>query len=258
MIRGLAIAGRQLDEPRFIDAALAALDFLRANAWRDGVLYAAWKAGEARFPAYLDDYAYLLDALVEALQSRFRAEDLRFACDIAEALLERFADRERGGFWFTAAGDDPPLHRPKSFADEAMPSGNGIAAQALARLGWLTGETRYLDAAEEALRGAWPAIARAPEAHAAMLNALDEYLDPVEIVIIRGGAADAEAWRRELARAYSPRRMVVAIPADATGLPEALAGKRARDRTLAYVCRGPVCSEPVHDIAALAISGEST
>jgi uncharacterized protein YyaL (SSP411 family) len=257
MVRGLAIAGRQLDEPRFIDAALAALDFLRANAWREGVLYAAWKAGEARFPAYLDDHAYLLDALIEALQSRFRAEDLRFACGVADALLERFADRERGGFWFTAAGNDPPLHRPKSFADEAMPSGNGVAAQALARLGWLTGETRYLDAAEAALRGAWPAIARAPEAHAAMLIALDEYLDPVQIVIIRGDGADAEAWRRELARAYAPRRMVVAIPADATGLPEALAGKRALDRTLAYVCRGPVCSEPIHDIAALAISGES-
>jgi uncharacterized protein YyaL (SSP411 family) len=141
MVRGLAIAGRQLDEPRFIDAALGALDFLRANAWRDGVLYAAWKGGEARFPAYLDDHAYLLDALVEALQSRFRAGDLRFACEIADALLARFADGERGGFWFTAAGNDPPLYRPKSFADEAMPSGNGVAAQALARLGWLTGET---------------------------------------------------------------------------------------------------------------------
>ena len=118
MIRGLAIAGRQLDQPRLIDAALAALDFLRANAWRDGMLYAAWKAGEARFPAYLDDYAYLLDALLESLQSRFRAADLQFCLEIADALLDRFADRERGGFWFTAAGQDPPLYRPKGFADD--------------------------------------------------------------------------------------------------------------------------------------------
>ncbi len=256
MVRGLAIAGRQLDEPRFIDAALGALDFLRSNAWRDGVLYAAWKGGEARFPAYLDDHAYLLDALVEALQTRFRADDLRFACEIADVLLARFADRERGGFWFTAAGNDPPLYRPKSFADEAMPSGNGVAAQALARLGWLTGEMRYLDAAEAAVRGAWPALVRAPEAHAALLNALDEYLDPVEIVVIRGVAAEVEAWRRDLARAYAPRRMVIAIPADASGLPEALAGKRARDRTLAYVCRGPACSEPIYDAAAFAVSGQ--
>jgi uncharacterized protein YyaL (SSP411 family) len=256
MIRGLAIAGRQLDEPPYVDAALAALDFLRANAWRNGMLYAAWKGGEARFPAYLDDHAYLLDALVEALQSRFRAEDLRFACEIADQLLERFADRERGGFWFTASGQDPPLYRPKGFADEAMPSGNGVAAQALARLGWLTGETRYLDAAEAAVRGAWTALARAPEAHAAMLIALDEYLDPPEIVIIRGVAAEAEAWRRELARGYSPRRRVFAIPSGTAGLPEALASKRARERTLAYVCRGPVCSEPIYALEALAVSGE--
>ena len=102
--------------------------------------------------------------------------------------MSKFADRERGGFWFTAEGEDPPLHRPKGFADDAMPSGNGVAAKALARLGWLTGETRYLDAAEATIRGGFASLARAPEAHAAMLIALDEYLDPVEIVVIRGAA----------------------------------------------------------------------
>src|SRR5688572_4357481 len=122
-----------------------------------------------------------------------------------------------------------------------MPGGNGVAAQSLARLGWLTGETRYLDAAEAAVRGAWPSLVRGPEAHASVLNALDEFLDPVEILIIRGDAADAESWRRQLVQNYAPRRMVVAIPADATGLPEALTAKRALVRTVAYVCRGPVC-----------------
>ncbi len=251
MIRGLAIAGRQLDEPGLVDAALEALDFLRANAWRDGALYASWKSGEARFPAYLDDHAFLLDALLEALQSRFRIDDLNFACQVADVLLERFADRERGGFWYTAAGQDPPLFRPKSFADDATPGGNGVAAQALARLGWLTGETRYLDAAEAAVRGAWPSLARGPEAHASVLNALDEFLDPVEIVIIRGDAAGAESWRRQLARGYAPRRMVVAIPTDSTALPEALATKVARERTVAYVCRGPVCSQPLESLSEL-------
>ena len=132
-----------------------------------------------------------------------------------------------------------------------MPSGNGVAALALARLGWLTGETRYLDAAEAAVRGAWPGLVRAPEAHAAMLNALDEHLDPVEIVVIRGAADDVEAWRGELARAYSPRRMVIAIATTVTGLPEALALKRPREQVVAYVCRGPVCSDPVSNLTAL-------
>jgi hypothetical protein len=254
MIRGLAIAGRLLDEPALTDAAVGAVDFLRREAWRDGVLHAAWKDGVARFPAYLDDHAFLLDALLEVMQSRFRPGDLRFACEIADRLLARFADGERGGFWFTAEGEDPPLCRPKSFADESMASGNGVAAQALARLGWLSGHTRYLDAAEAAVRGALPSMARAPQAHASMLIALDEQLDPVEIVIVRGEAVESGQWLRQLAREYTPRRMSVAIPADATGLPETLAVKSARGRTVAYVCRGPVCSEPRFKPEDLALS----
>jgi uncharacterized protein len=254
MIRGLAIAGRLLDAPALADAALAAIDFLRREAWREGVLYSTWKDGQARFPAYLDDHAFLLEGLLESMQARFRGQDLRFACDIADALLERFADREAGGFWFTAAGADPPMQRPKGYADEAVPSGNGIAAQALARLGWLTGEVRYLDAAEATIRGGYPSLARAPEAHAALLNALDEYLEPVEIVVIRGTAQDAAAWQASIARGFAPRRMVFAIPADAAGLPEALAAKQPREKTIAYICRGPVCSEPIDSSLALAPS----
>jgi len=254
MIRGLAIAGRLLDEPALVDAAQAAIDFLRREAWRDGRLHAAWKDGAARFPAYLDDHAFLLDALLESLQARFRSEDLDCACRLADELIERFADRELGGFWFTAAGEDPPLARPKGFADESMASGNGVAAQALARLGWLTGETRYLEAAQAAVRGGWASLERAPGAHAAMLNALDEQLDPVEIVVVRGRGEELESWRAALGRAWSPRRLVIAIPDDATRLPEALAAKRARERTIAYVCRGPVCSEPIDRLDAPGLS----
>jgi uncharacterized protein len=251
MIRGLAVAGRLLEEPALTDAAQRAIDFLRAHVWQDGRLFAGWKDGTARHPAYLDDHAFLLDALLESLQSRFRSEDLRFALEIADALLADFADRENGGFWFTAAGRDPPLYRPKGYVDDATPSGNGVAARALARLGWLTGDTRYLDAAEAAIRGGFPSLARGPEAHAALLGALDEYLAPVEIVIVRGTGPGLREWHAALARAYLPRRMVVAIPSDAAGLPEALAGKPPRRKTVAYVCRGPVCSEPVESLAAL-------
>ena len=254
MIHGLAIAGRLLAAPALTDAALAAIDFLRRELWRDGRLHAAWKNGAARFPAYLDDYAFLLEALLEALQSRFRSEDLEFAHQVADTLLERFADREHGGFWFTAEGADTPLGRSKGFVDEAMASGNGVAARALARLGWLTGETRYLDAAEATVRGGYASLARAPEAHAALLVALEEYLEPVEIVIVRGQGEELAAWQAALAGVYASRRMVIAIPADARRLPEALASKRARSHAVAYVCRGPVCSEPIEQLDAAVLS----
>jgi len=251
MIRGLAIAGRLLAAPELTEAAQQAIDFLRSHCWRGGRLYASWKDGEARHPAYLDDHAFLLDALLESLQSRFRTEDLDFALAIAERLLADFADRELGGFWFTASGQDPPLYRPKAYVDDATPSGNGVAAQALARLGWLTGEARYLDAAEAAVRGGFPSLARAPEHHAALLNALDEFLAPAEIVVVRGSGQELGEWQAALGRRYAPRRMVIAIPSGATGLPEAIANKTPRGRTVAYVCRGPVCSEPVESFAAL-------
>jgi hypothetical protein len=251
MIRGLAISGRLLGEAGHIDAAIQAVDCLRRNCWRDGGLLAVWKKGAAPLTAYLDDHAFLLDGLLELLQARFRSADLAFACDLAGALLGRFVDRERGGFWFTAQGQDPPLGRPKGFADDATPAGNGVAAQALARLGWLLGETRYLDAAEATLRGGWTSLSRVPQAHTAMLNALEEYLEPVEIVVIRGSGVSAAEWSAALARLYAPRCMVVAIPADAAGLPEALASKRARDGTVAYLCRGPQCTEPIEDLPRL-------
>jgi uncharacterized protein YyaL (SSP411 family) len=88
-----------------------------------------------------------------------------------------------------------------------------------------------------------------------MLNALDEQLAPVEIVIIRGAAEDAAAWLRKLSSRYDPRRMTLAVPAGETRIPEAIAGKRARAGAVAYVCRGPVCSEPVLDVEALLLSG---
>jgi hypothetical protein len=251
MIRGLAIAARALDRPDFAAAATGAVDFLRAHCFRDGQLYAAWKDGRARFPAYLDDHAFLLDGLVELLQARWRSADLDFARTLAEALLARFEDRGRGGFWFTAEGRDPPLHRPKGFADEATPSGNGVAALALARLGWLLGETRYLDAAERTLRGGWASVNRAPQAHTMMLTALEEFLHPPQVVILRGPEGEAQAWSQALAPLYAPRRLVLAVPSDADGLPEALAAKAPRATTVAYLCEGPQCSEPIDELPRL-------
>jgi hypothetical protein len=251
MIHGLAIAARALDRPDFAAAATVAVDFLREHCLLDGELYAAWKDGRARFPAYLDDHAFLLYGVLELLQARWRAEDLEFARMLAEALLARFEDRERGGFWFTAEGRDPPLYRPKGFADEATPSGNGVAVFALARLGWLLGDTRYLEAAERTLHGGWASVTRAPQAHTMMLTALEEHLHPPQIVILRGARGDVDSWSKALAPLYAPRRMVLAIPTDAPGLPEALASKAPRNTTVAYLCEGPQCSEPIDDLPRL-------
>ncbi len=252
-IRGLAIAGRALGRDDLVDAASDAVDFLRTNLVHDGRLLASYKDGEARFAAYLDDHAFLLDALLELLQARWNPAHLDFAVAIAELLLEHFEDREHGAFWFTANDSEQLIHRSKPFADEAVPSGNGIAALALQRLGFLLGETRYLDAAEKTLRAAWRAISEIPFGHVSLLAALEEYLEHPEIIVIRGDDDEIARWRDSASRHYAPRRLVFAIGADETGLPGALADRKALDgETVAYRCLGTHCEMPVTTWEALA------
>jgi uncharacterized protein YyaL (SSP411 family) len=143
------------------------------------------------------------------------------------------------------------IHRSKTFADESVPAGNALAARALLHLGLLVGDTRYLDAAERTVRAALPALERVPHAHSAMLLALEEHIEPPTLVLIRGGAAQSEEWRAELTKLYAPKRLVFAIPNDAAGLPANVATKAAGTETLAYVCRGTTCSEPVRSMSAL-------
>ena len=251
-IRGLAIAGRALERDDLIDAAAGAVDFIRSTLVVDGRLLASFKDGEARFPAYLDDHAFLVDALLELLQARWSGEHLDFAISLADTLLEHFEDTWDGGFFFTANDHEELIHRPKPLADESVPSGNGIAAFALQRLGFLLGETRYLDAAERTLRAAWRAMDEYPHGHVTLLTALEEYLAHPEIVIIRGDD-DAERWRDAAAKLYAPRRLVFAIARDEDALPGALADRAAKDDdTVAYRCLGTHCELPVTSWEALA------
>ena len=250
-IRGFAIAGRAAQRDDLINAASDAINFIRDNLMVDGRLFASFKDGRARFPAYLDDHAFMVDAILAQLQSRWDTSHLMFAIELADLLLEHFEDRRNGGFYFTAGDHEQLMHRPKTLADESMPSGNGVAAFALQRLGHLIGEQRYIDAAERTLRSAWKAMDEYPHGHVTLLAALEEYLTPPEIVVIRG--SDAETWRDSAARLYAPTRMLVAIPETDDELPGLLAERKASDgETLAYRCVGTHCELPVKTWEALA------
>jgi hypothetical protein len=252
MIKGLAIAARVLNRPDLAQAATAAVDFIRSTLWRDGRLLATYKDGRAHLPAYLDDYAFLADALLELLQTRWRSSDLEFARQLTEVLLSQFEDPEAGGFFFTAADHEKLIHRSKTYSDDSMPSGNGIAASVLCRLGFLLGELSFVDAAERTLKAAWPMLQQYPQAHMSLLNALQDFLASAQILIIRGDAPQIEHWSASLGALYAPTRMIFAIPRDAAGLPPALAAKRATADTVAYVCTGMTCSAPLTDLNAIA------
>jgi hypothetical protein len=225
-IAGLAAAARTLDRADYVDAAARAVAFLREHCWFDGRLLAAHKDGRSRFPAYLDDHAFLAWGLLELLQARWHGPWLAWAIELTETMLAHFEDRAAGGFYFTADDHEALILRPMTFGDDATPAGNGMAARVLLRLGFLLGETRYLDAAERTLR--------APT-----------------IVVLRGTADDLAAWRTELDKLYEPRRLVLAVPHEARDLPAAIADKRPQAATVAYVCRGTNCSAPLGTLGDL-------
>jgi uncharacterized protein YyaL (SSP411 family) len=251
MVRGLAMASRALGREDLAETADNAIQFIKQQLYKDGQLYASYKDGRARFEAYLDDHAFLLDAILELLQARWNSEHLDFAIELADRLLADFSDTEKGGFYFTSVQHEKLIHRTRSFSDDSLPSGNAIAALALSRLGHLLGEPRYLQAAENTLRAGFTAMQEFPHGHAALITALDEYLEPPEVIIIRGTATEAEEWSRSISAIYAPRRLVYAIPADAR-LPQSLATKQAANTTIAYVCRGTACTAPINSLQQLA------
>ncbi len=247
VIEGLAAAGRRLGEPGYVDTALAARDFLGEQSWDGERLFAVWRDGRRQQPAFLDDYAALLHALLACLEVRWRDRDLAFARVLADALLDHFEDREAGGFFQTGDFHEALPYRPKPVTDESAPSGNGLAALALDTLGHLVGEPRYIEAARATVAAAMSALKRDPLAHATGVRALAQQFEPIEIVRVTGEADTVAALVAQRDARYRPQRRVFAVPPDSTsGL--ALASDR---RVAAQHCRGPQCETVATDPATV-------
>ena len=250
MIRGMTRAARTFNERRWLASALRAADFIRSTLWRNDRLRATYKDGKAHLNAYLDDHAFLLDALLELMQTEFRNEDLRFARELAELLLAQFEDAEHGGFYFVSHDHEQLIHRAKPGHDGATPSGNGIAAFALQRLGHAIGEPRYLAAAERAIRLFYPALEREPSALVSLAAALEECLEAPHTVVMSGPEHELARWRQALDASYRPNVLAIAIPPGARELPAAMA-RPAGAVVNAWVCRGATCLPPIADLAEL-------
>jgi len=257
MVKGMARAARVFERPEWLESARRSLAFIRGTLWRNGRLLATFKDGKAHLNAYLDDHAFLIDALLELLQCDFRPDDIGFARELAEILLARFEDRSAGGFYFVSDDHEKLIHRAKPGHDNATPSGNGIAAFALQRLGHVLGEPRYLDAAARALRLYYPAMERQPSGFVSLATALEEYLAPPSVLVLRGDAGEAAAWQRALAHHYRPNALILAPAAGLNGLPEALDKPAPGRGVSAWLCQGAACLPPISDLESLerALSG---
>jgi len=257
MIGTLATVGRVLGEPRFVDAARAAADFLWSAVRRDGRLLHQWTKGEARQDAFLDDHAFLAAACLDLHEATGEPVHLQRAVALIDALDARFHDADAGGYFFTPHDGEALIARTKSGADGSIPSGNAVAAVALLRLHDRTGDARHRERAEEILRLYQDAAARNPFGYATWLEALDRWAaGATEIVVVgrRDDPAAAGLWR--VAReAYVPLGERAWVEPD---VPDEARPAFARERVApdgratAWVCRAFACSAPVHDPAALA------
>ncbi len=255
MLAAFAEAGRALDRPDYVAAAVANAEFLHATMRQpDGRLLRSWKDGAgARYNAYLEDYAFLADGLLALYQTTFDPRWFIWARELADRMLDHFRD-PAGGFFDTSDDHEELLHRPKDVQDNATPSGNGMAAHVLLRLGLYTGEGRYWDTAERMVGGLYEAMARYPSAFAHWLGAAAFILgQPQEIAIIGDTvASDARALLNEIFDRYRPNVVVACGEDDAATLPLLANRPQLDGRATAYVCRRFVCRQPVAEPAALA------
>ncbi|MBS1269694.1 MAG: hypothetical protein MAG794_00645 [Gammaproteobacteria bacterium] len=248
MVRGMAHAGLHLVEPAFVESASNALKFIRENLWQDGRLRATTKDGVTRLNAYLDDYVFLIDALLAMNQWSWANEMVDWMAELADFVIEHFEHKPTGGMYFTSNDHEALLHRDKPTMDDATPSGNGVAARVFLRLGHLLAEPRYLQAGERILKALSGVMGRYPSAHGALMEALCEYHEPVETVVIRGSPEGIAEWR-SACTGYYPNRQVFSINGQTTGdLPGIIENMTPRGGVAAYVCRGTECSEPITNL----------
>ena len=259
MIHGMAITGRLLNKPDYIESASKAAYFLKNQCWKNGQLFASTKDGKVSLKAYLDDYAFLIYGLLELLQSHWDNTLYQWTLELADTLLAEFEDTEYGGFYFTSHNHEDLIQRLKTFSDDAIPAGNAIAALSLNRLGYLAGRQHYIDAAERCLQSAWRSINNAPISHCALLNALNEYLTPPDILIIRShkttdsGAKNKEdetSWNALIRQHHLPTTLIYDIPASEKPH-STLAEKIAGDTNRAYPCTGMQCQNSIENTADL-------
>jgi uncharacterized protein YyaL (SSP411 family) len=248
MISALADAGAVLERADYVDAAARCAGFVLGSLrGEDGRLLRTWKDARARLNAYLEDHAYLLEALLTLYEASFDPRWFMEAEALAGAMIERFADEEKGGFFETSSDHERLVARRKDFEDHPIPAGNSSAAYGLLRLAALTGNHEYQKQAVGVLRLLHELAPKHPTAFAHLLQALDFHLSPTREVALVG--EDTRALERVVRGAFRPHLVLAGGESDGVPL---LDGRTLVDgRPAAYVCEHFACKAPVTDPAEL-------
>ncbi len=272
MLGSMARAALVLDEPKWLDAAIRNLEFLQSHLWvpgtneasqaADGIasrassdtarrpvgtLFHRWRDGQRDSAQLVDDYAFLLDGVLDLYEATLDPAHLVFATNLADAMIARFHDSEDGGFWQSAGEAGDLILRVKEDYDGAEPSGNSVAALALLRLAAITDRSEYRGAAEGTLRLFGERLMKTPQAMPAMLSAVDFSLEEPRRVVVAGDRASDAV--RDLLRAahgvFQPFHVILGTAGPVEPFARTLPARD--DRPTAYVCTGTACQAPTHD-----------
>jgi uncharacterized protein YyaL (SSP411 family) len=252
MISAFAKASAVLRDKRYLEAAERAVSFLLSSMYdsKSNRLLRRFCEGEAAVPAFLDDYAFFAQALIDLFEASFNPAYLEIAVNLAKNGFAQFEDTEHGGFFSTAGGASDLLLHMKDDYDGAEPSGNSVAADVLLRLAHLTGDSSFRDRAERCLRWVAPRLEAQPTMAPQMLVALGRWLSEPEQVVIRcdGMTPEVESLLAERRQKFSPSSVLVVITDDSAEklAPTApfLSQLERKGRITLYKCRNFACALP--------------
>lgn len=255
MIHALADVGVVLGRADALEAAIASANFILAKmSQENGLLFRSYKDGQARFNAYLEDYAAFARGLVALYESTFELRWLAEAVRLTQIMQSQFVDEAGGGFFQTGIAHEQLVVRRKDFIDNAIPSGNSMAAELLLRLAKLTGNNAYASEAVRIFRIMAAAMAQQPTGFGRMLTALDDLVGPSQEIAVVGSLADprTQLLLQEIRRHYLPHSVLALKEPDSENPLPLLEGRTlVEGQPAAYVCENYACRLPVTSIEAL-------
>ena len=258
MISAMALGASILGEDKYREAARRAADFLLTKLQKGGRLQRTYRDGIAKYNAYVDDYAFLAEGLVDLYEASLEARWLEEAARLTDVSLTHYWDKKEGGFFFTSDDHEELLVRRKDHYDGAIPSGAAVAARTLVRLSKYFGKDTYRQRAEDLFKLYKAGADRAPLQFSALLLALDLYQSKsLEVAVVGPDAGVRAATMKEIWRRFLPDTTIISVSSEQAKALEKklplLAGKVPSDgKTLIYVCENFTCQRPIEDPAKTA------
>jgi len=257
MIAALAKGAQVLENPRYLEAAMGAADFILQNMRNaEGRLLHRYRDGQAALQAHVDDYAFLIWGLIELYEASFEVSSLKTALELNGDLLNFFWDHKNGGFYFTAEDSEKLLVRKKEAYDGAIPSGNSVAMLNLLRLGRMTANSDLEHRAAKIGSALSKNVRQSPSAYTQLLVAVDFAVGPSYEVVIAGNsrAGDTMEMLKALRRQFLPNKIVLFNPAEQASpeifrLAEFIKTQPSLDgKATAYICMNYHCQRPTNEI----------